>query len=207
VAGDVPTDNLTVRSDLPADFITNVDAGIRLLASLESGEFGLEGTTYRLTGRVENAARRDEVLQQLASLPSAANWQTDVTLLAPLDICRQRVAAFAARNAILFQSGSTRIAEDSMSAVDELAAYLAACPDAAVNVEGHTDSDGDNDANLALSVARAEAVVEALIERGIGFQRLYAVGYGESLPLADNETAAGKRANRRIAFSFLDDAQ
>jgi hypothetical protein len=113
--------------DLPADFITNVDAGIRLLAGLESGEFGLEGTTYHLTGRVDSDARRDEVLKQIAALPTAAGWQTDVTLLAPLDLCRQRVAAFASRNAILFQSGSTRIADDSLPAVDELAAYLTAC--------------------------------------------------------------------------------
>ena len=56
-------------------------------------------------------------------------------------------------------------------------------------------------------MARAEAVVDALIARGIGFQRLYAVGYGESLPVSDNDTPAGKRANRRIAFSFLDEAQ
>lgn len=207
VAGNVPTDNVTISSDLPADFITNIDAGIRLLGSLDSGEFGLEGTTYHFTGRVESDARRTEVMQQLAALPAAANWQTDVTLLAPLDVCRQKVAAFATRNAILFQSGSTKIADDSLPAVDELAADLAICPDAAINVEGHTDADGEDDANLALSVARAEAVVEALIERGIAFQRLYAVGYGESLPIADNDTAAGKKANRRIAFSFLDDAQ
>jgi outer membrane protein OmpA-like peptidoglycan-associated protein len=207
VAGDVPTDNVTISSSLPADFITNADAGIRLLASLDSGEFGLEGTTYYFTGRVESDARRQEVMQQLASLPAAANWQTDLTLLAPLDVCRQKVAAFATRNAILFQSGSTRIADESLGAVDELAADLAICPDAAVNVEGHTDADGEDDANLALSVARAEAVVDALIERGIAFQRLYAVGYGESLPIADNDSAAGKKANRRIAFSFLDDAQ
>ena len=61
--------------------------------------------------------------------------------------------------------------------------------------------------NLALSVSRAEAVVDALIERGVGYQRLYAVGYGESLPIADNDTTAGKRANRRIAFTLLDEQQ
>lgn len=206
-AGGVPTDNTAVSFNLPRDFLVNAYPAVKLLASMDSGEFGLEGTTYYLTGRVETDAQKSEVEQQIASIPAAANWTTTITLLAPLDICRQRVAAFATRNAIIFQSGSTKLADDSLPAVDELAAYLKACPDAAVNVEGHTDADGDDDANLALSVARAEVVVEALIERGIAFQRLYAVGYGESLPVADNETNAGKKANRRIAFSFLDDSQ
>jgi len=113
------------------------------------------------------------------------------------------VAALASRNAILFQSGSARLAEASFTAIDELAGYLGECSDATVEVEGHTDADGDEESNLALSVARAETVVEALIERGVAYQRLYAIGYGESLPIADNETAAGKRANRRIAFTIL----
>jgi outer membrane protein OmpA-like peptidoglycan-associated protein len=65
-------------------------------------------------------------------------------------------------------------------------------------VEGHTDADGDEQLNLALSVARAEAVVNALIERGVAPARLYALGYGESSPIGDNTTAEGKELNRRI---------
>ena len=60
-------------------------------------------------------------------------------------------------------------------------------------------------ANLALSVSRAEAVVDALILRGINPGRLYAIGYGESLPIASNDTRAGKQANRRIAFTLSDE--
>jgi outer membrane protein OmpA-like peptidoglycan-associated protein len=71
-----------------------------------------------------------------------------------------------------------------------------------VHVEGHTDADGAEDLNLALSVARAEAVVEALIARNVNLERLYAEGFGESQPIADNETRDGKAANRRIAFSI-----
>lgn len=205
VAGDVPTDNVTIAPDLPSDFIGNADAGLRALASFDAGEFGFDGTSWVLRGRVETEAARKAALEALAAIPAAAGWQTDVTLLAPIDICRRKVAAFASRNAILFQSGSARLAGESLPALDELAGYLGACPDATVHVEGHTDADGDDDLNLALSVARAEAVVDALIERGIGYQRLYAVGYGESLPVADNESAAGKRANRRIAFTILDE--
>jgi outer membrane protein OmpA-like peptidoglycan-associated protein len=156
---------------------------------------------------VATEADRSTIIQQIAAIPAAAGWQTRIDLMPPIDACRRKVTAFAGRNAILFQSGSARLADESSAAIDELAGYLELCPDAVVHVEGHTDADGADDLNLALSVSRAEMVVEALIERGVAFQRLYAVGYGESLPIADNDTAAGKRANRRIAFTILDEHQ
>ncbi len=89
--------------------------------------------------------------------------------------------------------------------IDELAADLAMCPEASVHVEGHTDADGAEDLNLALSVSRAEAVVNALIERGVGIERLYAEGYGESEPIAPNDTKEGKAQNRRIAFTITEE--
>ena len=119
--------------------------------------------------------------------------------------CQAPLADFSARNAILFQSGAAIIAAESQAALDELATDLSACPDAVVHIEGHTDADGDEQLNLALSVARAEAVVEALVTRGVTPARLYAVGYGESSPIADNETSAGKRLNRRIVVTVSDD--
>jgi outer membrane protein OmpA-like peptidoglycan-associated protein len=125
----------------------------------------------------------------------------------PLKLCRLLVAGFATDNPILFQSGSARMTDESMASLGELATDLEGCPDTAVYIEGHTDADGADELNLALSVARAEAVVDALVELGVGYQRLYAVGYGESLPIADNETSAGKRANRRIVFTILEGEQ
>ena len=74
-------------------------------------------------------------------------------------------------------------------------------PDKVVQIEDHTDADGDDNLTLALSVARAESVVNALISRNILAARLYAVGYGETKPIASNETTVGKRQNRRIVTS------
>ena len=200
-----PSENLQIDAGLPVDFIPNAEAGSRALALLADGEFGLDGKQWVFTGRAETEDQRRAALAELATVPEASKWQTDVTLLPPLLVCKDKVGAFASRNAILFQSGSATIAAESLPAIDELAADLAICPEASVEVEGHTDSDGDDAANLALSVFRAEAVVEALIERGVSPDRLYAIGYGESLPIASNETRAGKQANRRIAFNLSDE--
>jgi len=205
IAGSEPTEALTINPDLPEDFIANADAGSRALALLADGEFGLDGDRWVFTGRAETEQAKQAVLTALATVPSIDQWETSVTLLPPLDVCRDKVTAFAARNAIVFQSGSARIAEESAPAIDELVGYLSLCPEATVNVEGHTDADGEEEANLALSVSRAEAVVDALILRGIGPERLYAIGYGESLPIASNETRAGKQANRRIVFTLADE--
>lgn len=205
IAGNDSSEALTISSDLPGDFVTNADAGSRALALLADGEFGLDGDRWVFSGRAETEEARQTALIALAAVPTLDQWETSVTLLPPLDVCRDKVTAFAARNAIVFQSGSARIADESVPAIDELAGYLALCPEATVNVEGHTDADGEDEANLALSVSRAEAVVDALILRGIGPERLYAIGYGESLPVASNETRAGKQANRRIVFTLADE--
>lgn len=202
VAGDVPTDNLAISSDLPETFINDAVAGLRTLVALESGTLSFDGTTWSLTGAAIDEPARTAAL---AAIPGSDAWRTDLTLLPPLEVCKDKVAAFAARNAILFQSGSARITPESGPALDELAGYLKACPEATVHVEGHTDADGDEQLNLALSVMRAEAVVDQLIARAVEPDRLYAIGYGESLPVESNDTLAGKQANRRIAFTVLDE--
>ena len=89
----------------------------------------------------------------------------------------------------------------SKQVLAEVAAQLNQCPNAVVEVEGHTDSDGAADANLTLSVMRAERVVDELLELGVDATRLFAVGYGETLPIASNETQGSKRLNRRIVFA------
>lgn len=205
VTGTEPSAALTVSDGLPGNFVLSADAGSRALGHLAVGEMGLDGDTWVLIGRAETEAARSAALAELSGLPEAGDWQTSVTLLPEIDTCRLHLISFATRNAILFTSGSASITPDSATALDELSGYLGECPEAAIDVEGHTDADGDADANLALSVARAEAVVDALILRGVDPARLYAVGYGESLPVASNDTAAGKRANRRIAFSVVDE--
>lgn len=123
-----------------------------------------------------------------------------------LDLCREQAANYMADRSILFGSGSARLAAESEADLAGLAEIFAVCPSAPVYVEGHTDADGGAEANLVLSLSRAEAVVDALVDLGIDPQRLYAVGYGASLPIESNATAAGKAQNRRIVFSFEDAA-
>jgi outer membrane protein OmpA-like peptidoglycan-associated protein len=72
-------------------------------------------------------------------------------------------------------------------------------------VEGHTDAVGNRDNNLALSQARANAVRDALIARGLAAERIDAFGFGESRPIADNVSEAGRSKNRRIVIRVAND--
>jgi outer membrane protein OmpA-like peptidoglycan-associated protein len=69
-----------------------------------------------------------------------------------------------------------------------------------IEIRGHTDNVGNDDANLSLSENRAKSVVNYLIENGITGDRLTSKGFGESQPVTTNETAEGKQQNRRVEF-------
>ena len=71
-----------------------------------------------------------------------------------------------------------------------------------VIIGGHTDSEGDENDNYRLSVERAKAVRDALELRGVPEARMTAMGYGETEPIADNDTEEGRAANRRTTFEW-----
>jgi outer membrane protein OmpA-like peptidoglycan-associated protein len=105
---------------------------------------------------------------------------------------------------VFFDTGRSTIQARSFSLLDDVAKVFQANLDITkVEVAGHTDSQGSDASNLKLSQSRAEAVVVYLIGKGIDPARLDAKGYGESTPIADNATSAGRAENRRVEFVIL----
>ncbi len=104
-------------------------------------------------------------------------------------------------NGILFDSGSANIQPQSLGIIRQISQVLMQDASINLNIIGHTDADGSDDVNLKLSKARAEAVKQALINiYKISGDRLASEGKGESEPVGDNATAAGKAKNRRVEF-------
>ncbi len=99
---------------------------------------------------------------------------------------------------VTFAPSSTEIRNEDQTALNKLANWLTEHPDARITVTGHTDNDGDPAFNQQLSEQRAEAVVDYLAGKGIDRDRLTAEGYGDSQPVADNGTPAGRTQNRRV---------
>ncbi|MEC7764573.1 MAG: OmpA family protein [Pseudomonadota bacterium] len=117
--------------------------------------------------------------------------------------CNDAAAQAQAGRQIAFVTGSAELDTASMNIINDMAGLLLHCTDKIgmrVTIGGHTDSQGDDSENYRLSVARANAVRDALLERGIPPGRMQALGFGETEPIADNDTEEGRAANRRTTF-------
>ena len=102
---------------------------------------------------------------------------------------------------INFAAGTDRIqGKKVMNSLNEIKKLLDENPDGSLVIEGHTSSDGEAEANLALSQNRAAAIKAFLVNLGVNPDRLKTEGYGEERPISDNETQEGRALNRRVQF-------
>lgn len=109
---------------------------------------------------------------------------------------------------VFFETGKAVIDPRSFPLLDEVASTIQSAPlSGPVEVQGHTDDQGNDSANLRLSQSRAEAVRTYLIGKGVADTKLTAKGYGETKPIADNTTEAGRTANRRVEFVVVPPAE
>jgi len=99
---------------------------------------------------------------------------------------------------INFDTASATIKPDSYATVDQIVEMLNADKALKISIEGHTDSTGDPAGNQRLSEMRANAVLSAVVAKGIDSGRLSARGFGRTKPVADNATAEGRAKNRRV---------
>ena len=104
---------------------------------------------------------------------------------------------------VLFGSGKYKLQPDAARALDEVVQVIQAYPENKVSIEGHSDSVGSDEVNKKLSVQRAEAVRDYLVNKGVDTDRLQVVGWGEEKPIASNRTVAGRVQNRRVEVVIL----
>ena len=102
-----------------------------------------------------------------------------------------------------FQLGSNKLTPESYPILLHTIEVLAEKPELRVEIGGHTDNTGSEEYNLKLSEIRAQTVKNYLVSKGISGNRLIVKGYGESMPVADNNTAEGRALNRRIEFTEI----
>ena len=141
-------------------------------------------------------------MQHIATNDTAEGREQNrrVTLQALGAICEARASEELVLRGVTFKTNSAVITPTSKLVLDSAVAYLKARPNAAAEVRGHTDSVGNDEANMRLSKARAEAVRDYLIAGGIDAGRLTANGYGETEHIAPNDTPAGREQNRRVTL-------
>lgn len=206
--GDVVNDQLTAAPGAPNGFANAALAGLNALSRLAKGTFSLSGTNAALSGEALYDGAVSSVQSGFAAaLPDgfkAAPATIAVSAPAPaVDAanCQSMLNGIVTKSKINFETGKAQISPVSSGLLDTIVATINRCPSSNIEVSGHTDSSGDEKANIALSEQRAKAVVTYLTTAGVQASRLTAVGLGSSHPLASNGTEEGKALNRRIEFS------
>lgn len=106
---------------------------------------------------------------------------------------------------VLFDTNRAELKPGGMRNVEKLVGFLKQYPQRTAMVEGYTDSVGSDSANQGLSGRRADAVRMALVDQGVGRERIRAQGYGEAYPVASNDSADGRQLNRRVEILLSDE--
>ncbi|GAA1572507.1 hypothetical protein GCM10009804_31190 [Kribbella hippodromi] len=191
---------------------TTLSALLRALA-IGGGDASVryDGDTLTLSGQVPDQATKATVGRAAAKAVPGAVVADELRLPAPVktavsEPCRTfqtRLAAFGREYKINFLSGTSIVNDASKPTVVKAAALLQSCKTVRVEIAGHTDDLGSPSTSLPLSERRAAAVKAELVRLGIGADRLIPHGYGESFPIATNDTGAGRIANRRAELRVV----
>ena len=199
--------------ELPDGWPLRVLAGVEALAEMGHGSVVVQENFVDVRGVTGNPDASANIARLLSEkLGASENYAIDVTyekkldpvagLLKPAE-CVEEINAVLLDRKISFAPGSAELDTGGRAVVDRLAEILNGCDKAKIEIAGHTDSQGREEMNQALSQARAEAVLQGLIARRILTSGLTAVGYGEATPIADNDSEEGREANRRIEFTLI----
>jgi outer membrane protein OmpA-like peptidoglycan-associated protein len=172
-----------------ATFKSNSATG-KYLVSLPSGKnYGL-------------AVKRDGYLfhSENFDIPAIADYQ-EVEI--NINLKKIEIGQSIVLKNIFFDFDKATIRSESANELDRLIKLLTENPTLKIELGSHTDSKGSDDYNQKLSQARSQSVVTYLINKGISTDRLVAKGYGETVPVATNDTEAGRQENRRTEFKIL----
>jgi OOP family OmpA-OmpF porin len=200
------SDELALGKGAPEDFAGAASAMLQQLSRLESGVGTVSDTEISVKGDALYAKAAADIPAELSAVvPAGYTTQVTIGVAAagpPLaaEACQPAFADILGRGKILFETGQASIQHDSDAVLDNLTAVAMRCPEAEIEISGHTDSAGGDDTNMELSRQRAEAVADYLAKAGITAERMTAVGYGKMHPIASNDTEEGRAQNRRIEF-------
>lgn len=198
--------------NLPEGWPVRVLAGVEALSELANGAVIVQPDLVTVRGDTGNVDARAEIARLLSEkLGEGARFEIFVTYkeeldpiasLPTVDECIAEIKRIGTEQKITFEPGSAIVDASASPTLDKLAETFRECEvvDFEIEIGGHTDSQGSEGGNQRISEDRAQAVLEELLQRGVKSLQLTAVGYGETQPIADNDTEEGREANRRIDF-------
>ena len=187
------------RVVLPPNWVGYVQKLISAdLKLISKGQLKIDGNNISVHGEVANEAQRQQIASDFAT---SLNPTYTVNNGLRVSAAEQNLLdATLARRIIEFESGKATLTPSGQAILDEMAGALHKVKDRKVEVIGHTDNVGLRESNVALSLARAEAVRSYLAGRGVDPGMVAVSGQGPDRPVADNASADGRARNRRIEF-------
>lgn len=201
-------DTVSVTSATPislpvADF--NLEGGIAKLEEAAKVDIIPSGTvTFDFTFNRADSAQGYVTASNAMNVEAGFNVALEEEGEFSLASCENRFDTMSLTDNIYFARGSSRLDDASNPILNSIVEIVNRCPDLAIRIDGHTDSDGSAEHNQVLSEARARAVRAFLVEQGADGQRVDAIGYGETIPVVANTTPENKQRNRRIEFSIME---
>ena len=198
-------DNIKASLGAPSGFANAVGPALGALSRLSTGTLVVSDREVKLSGDAFYDAAAAQIRAGLKDFPQGWQFKADISVKpasAPVDgtVCQQLFSGLLAKGKIRFDSGRATIDPDSAGLLDRLIETALRCPSANIEIAGHTDADGEDGFNQALSEKRAQAVADFLVKAGLPAERFTAMGYGSTQPVAGNDTYEGKAQNRRIDF-------
>ena len=198
--------SVTVAHGAPNDNWNQVvGLDMEQLDKLKTGRFEMTDRRNYITGEADNVGIRDGVAAAGPRMPGSFNFSSDISVGAQVqsvDACQTLFNEIKSGKSILFETSKANIkGAASFDLLNNVAAAANRCSSFNIAVEGHTDSRGSDALNQELSQRRANEVLNYLGQNGVNTSRLTARGFGETKPVATNDTAAGRAQNRRIDFT------
>jgi outer membrane protein OmpA-like peptidoglycan-associated protein len=184
------------KADAEAVAKARADAAAKQKADAEAASRAAAEADNKRKAEAEASAAR---LAAEADARRKAEADTAATQrLALVKTCQTQVSSVATPGALRFNIASANLVPESATVLDKLATAIKACPSTKIRIEGHTDNDGNEESNLALSQQRAKTVFDQLVRSGVEPTRMSHEGFGQTKPAAPNDTIENKRLNRRI---------
>jgi len=208
----------------PEGWMETALLGMDKLGVVDYGEYHISDNNFGFKGFVDNMDKKTPLEQSLSTslnksykgayvidAPEPAPEPEPIPEPVPEPVpepepvaaavsCQEEFTKVLITHKVHFEYNKAVISADSYGLLDNLMEIAGKCPDASIEIGGHTDSDGSEAYNKRLSQSRASAVKSYLTNKGMSENRLTAVGYGELDPVANNGTKEGKAKNRRIEF-------
>ena len=204
--GEKLVDNLKASVGAPSGFSAAVTSALGALSRLSTGALAVSDREVKLSGDALYDGAAAQIRAGLGKeFPQSFQFKPEISVkpaAAPVDptVCQQLFSDLLTKGKIRFEPTRATLDPDSTALLDRLIEIALRCPTANIEVAGHTDGDGEDAFNQALSQKRAQAVVDYLVKAGLPASRFTAVGYGSTQPVAGNDTDEGKAHNRRIEF-------